>query len=127
MAQAEWDQGDDQDAPGADSSGGGRGRGGHHNAYETHDQEEEISHQAQEEFLRCWIAGVVLALLVPGALLCWLAALMGSMLALPLGARRAGLFILAAQYWIIKLFRVTIRALLGDGGADNEAEGRFEG
>jgi hypothetical protein len=61
-----------------------------------------------------------LALFVPGAFLVALAALLSSFLVLPLGARRAGLFLLCSGHWLVKLFKVHGRALLAEEDAENE-------
>ena len=71
------------------------------------------------------MTAVVLLLFVPGAVLCWFAALCGSVLALPLGAERAGFFLLVSAHWGVKLFKVSIRALLGNTqGGEDEAQRR---
>lgn len=95
-----------------------------------HDQgttQEKSSQEGEAEFLRCWVAGFALALFVPGALLCWLAALLSSFLVLPLGADRAGLFLLCSWHWVIKLFKVTMRAMLADERGKDEAQRRDQG
>ena len=91
----------------------------YHRDFETGENEEikktgQTQVQAQEEFLRVWVAAFALALAVPGLLILLLAVLLGSALFTPFGVERASIVLIVGLESGKRFIKSLGRAYLGE-------------